>query len=96
MKAMVGFFVARGIKHPTLPELEDAYESLTARGLLQLNQAELNRQVKAESQERARRIQARGGVAAVAANTPTESEEELERMPLEEIRRRATPGGWLR
>jgi hypothetical protein len=64
--------------------------------VLKLDQAELNRQAKEQAQERARKIQARGGVAAVATNTPTESEEELYEMPLDEVRRRATTGGWLR
>lgn len=85
-----------GTKFPTLYELEDAFKTLKAAGVLKLNQAELNRQAKEQAQERARQIQARGGGAAVAANTPLESEEELYEMPLEEIRRRATPGGWLR
>jgi hypothetical protein len=96
MLAMVDFFAARGISHPTLVQLEDAYENLTARSRLQLDQAALQGQVKKRHQKRAGEIEARGGVAAVAANTPTESEEELYEMPLAEIRRRATPGGWLR
>jgi hypothetical protein len=85
-----------GTRFPTLRELETAFESLKAAGVLKLNQAELTRQAKEQAQERARQIRARGGVAAAAANIPTESEEELELMPLEEIRRRGTPGGWLR
>jgi hypothetical protein len=84
-----------GTRFPTLNELEDAFKTLKAAGVLKLNQAELNRQAKEQAQERARKIQARGGVTAAAANTPTESEEELYELPLEEIRRRATPGGWL-
>jgi hypothetical protein len=85
-----------GTRWPTLYQLEDAFKTLKATGVLKFNQDELNRQAKEQAQERARQIQARGGVAAAAANTPTESEEELETMPLEEIRRRATVGGWLR
>ncbi len=85
-----------GTRFPTLRELEDAFKNLKAAGVLKLNQAELNRQAKEQAQERARQIRARGGVAAVAANTPTESDDELETMPLEEIRRKATLGGWLR
>jgi hypothetical protein len=91
-----GHWNPEGTKWPTLPQWENALESLKAVGVLKLNQAELQRQAKGEAQERARRIQARGGVAAVVANTPTESEEELYSLPLEEIRRRGTPGGWLR
>jgi hypothetical protein len=84
------------LKAPTLRDLEDAYDSCRAAGVLQLNQAVLQQQEKKKHQKRAGEIEARGGVAAVAANTPTESEEELETMPLEEIRRRATTGGWYR
>jgi hypothetical protein len=96
MRAMIAFLHARSIKHPSLTQLEDAYESLAARGLLQLDQAVLAQQGKKRHQKRAGQIEARGGVAAAAANMPIESEEELEAMPLEEIRRRATTGGWLR
>jgi len=85
-----------GTRFPTLYELEDAFKTLKAAGVLKLNQAELNRQAKERAQERARQIRARGGVAAVAANMPTESENELYEMPLDELRRRATPGGWIR
>jgi hypothetical protein len=91
-----GHWNPEGTRFPTLYELEDAFKTLSAAGVLKLNQAELNRQAKERAQERARQIQARGGVAAIAANTPTEGEEELETMPLLEIRRRATTGGWLR
>jgi len=82
-----------GVKYPTLPQLEEAYQFLRAKGFLHLDQKELNRQAKEEAQERARQIRARGGVAAVAANMPVESEEELERMPLDELRRRANGFG---
>jgi hypothetical protein len=95
-KVMLAHFRALGVKHPTLAQLEHAYQQLKGNGLLYLNQAELQKQANSQAQERARKIQARGGVAAVAANMPTESEEELETMPLEEIRRRATTGGWIR
>jgi hypothetical protein len=95
-KVMLAHFRALRIKHPTLAQLEDAYQQLKANDLLHLNQAELQKQTNKQAQERARKIQARGGVAAVAANEPTETEEELETMPLAEIRRRATAGGWHR
>ena len=88
-----GHWNPEGTKWPTLPQWESAFESLKAVGVLKLNQAELQRQAKGDAQERARQIQARGGVAAAAANMPTESEEELETMPLEEVRRRATRAG---
>jgi hypothetical protein len=91
-----GHWNPEGTKWPTLPQRENAFESLKAVGVLKLNQAGLQRQAKGEAQERARQIRARGGVAAVAANEPIESEEQLEKMSLEEIRHRATVGGWLR
>jgi hypothetical protein len=85
-----------GTKFPTLYQIEDAFKTLKAAGVLKLNQAELQRQAKGEAQERARQIRARGGVAAVAANMPTESEEELYELPMPELRRRSAGGGWLR
>ena len=85
-----------GTRFPTLSELEDAFKNLKAAGVLKLNQAELNRQAKERAQERARQIRARGGVAAVAANTPTESEAELYELPMDELRRKSAGGGWLR
>jgi hypothetical protein len=85
-----------GTRFPTLYQIEDAFKTLKAAGVLKLNQAELNRQAKEQAQERARQIQARGGVAAVAANTPPESEEELYELPMPELRRRSAGGGWLR
>jgi hypothetical protein len=85
-----------GTRWPTLPQWENAFESLKAVGVLKLNQAELQRQAKGEAQERARQIRARGGVAAVATNTPTESEEELYEISMDDLRQRATTGGWLR
>jgi hypothetical protein len=85
-----------GTRFPTLYQIEDAFKTLKAAGVLKLNQAELQRQAKGEAQERARQIRARGGVAAVAANMPTESEEELYELPMPELRRRSAGGGWLR
>jgi hypothetical protein len=95
-KVMLAHFRALGVKHPTLAQLEDAYQQLKVNGLLYLNQAELQKQANSQAQERARQIQARGGVAAVAANTPPESEEELYELPMPELRRRSAGGGWLR
>ena len=89
---MLAHVRALGIGHPTLYQLEDAYQQLKSTGLLHLNQAELQKQADKQAQERARTIQARGGVAAVAASTPTESEDELYSMDMSELRRKGTPG----
>jgi hypothetical protein len=84
---MVSFVRARGIKAPTLSDLEEAYAALRASGLLQLNQAVLQKQRKGEIADRAKEIE---------AQRTLPDEEELYALPLDEIRRRATPGGWLR
>lgn len=84
---MVSFLRAKGIPRPTLSDLEDAYNNLRAAGLLQLNRAAIQKQQKAEIQQRARGIE---------DQRTLPDEDELYSMPLEEIRRRATPGGWYR
>jgi hypothetical protein len=76
-----------GIKCPTLPQLEEAYNSLRASGLIRFNQAEIQKQRESEIDRHAREIE---------DSRIMPSDEELETMPLDEIRRRATPGGWLR
>jgi hypothetical protein len=40
---MLAHFRSLRIKHPTLAQLEDAYQHLKANGLLRLNQAELQK-----------------------------------------------------
>jgi hypothetical protein len=65
----------------------EAYTALRAAGLLQLNQAVIQKQRKGEIADRAKEIE-------VQRTLP--DEEELYALPLDEIRRRAAPGGWLR
>jgi hypothetical protein len=84
---MVSFVRARGIRAPTLSDLEEAYTALRAAGLLQLNQAVIQKQRKGEIADRAKEIE---------AQRTLPDEEELYALPLDEIRRRAAPGGWLR
>jgi hypothetical protein len=84
---IVSFLRARGIKAPTLSDMQDAYDSLKAAGLLVLNQAVLQKQRKGEIADRAKEIEA-------ARALP--DDDELYSLLLEEVRRRATTGGWLR
>ena len=65
----------------TVAEFEQEYQVLRANSTLQLNQAELKRQEQAAKQQRAAEARARN-------TQPTI--EEIEQMPLEEIRRRDT------
>lgn len=84
---MVSFMRARGIKAPTLSDLHDAYDTLRNSGLLRLNQTVIQKQRKGEIADRAKEIE---------AQRTLPDEYESYSMPLEEVRRRATTGGWLR
>lgn len=68
--------------NPTVAELETAYNSLTKNELLDLNEKKLREREQKATQQRANQIQEDGGPLA-----PIYSEQELNEMPLEELRR---------
>lgn len=85
-KVMAHYLRSRGIQWPTMHQLEDAYDSLRAAGLLRLKPDVLAQQHQNSIRKRADDIESQGGIRSYGQL----SEEELEAMPLEEIRRRHT------
>ncbi len=85
-KLMAHWLRSRGIQWPNLHQLEDAYDSLRADGLLRLKADVVRKQHQAAISQQADEIAAQGGIRSYGQPT----EEELENMPLDEIRRRHT------
>lgn len=79
--AMKIFLTARGIKYPTLAQLEEAFETLSAQGMVQLKPEVVVKQQQEIYKQRAEDFR---------ASRIMPSDDELSGMSLEEIRRRAS------
>lgn len=78
---MQHYFASRGIESPSLEQIEGAYESLRDAGLLGLNRAEVAKLQKQKVRQRVDQI--------VSQRESEPTEDELYKMPLNELAQRA-------
>jgi hypothetical protein len=84
---LASYWQSRGVKYPTLNQFEEAYEFYKSKNAVKLKEDVVRKQQKDRAVANARQAQ---------ESRTMPSDDELESMSLEEIRRRATAGAWLR